>query len=440
MPVPTDIALANPHFQRGSPTPRFEVEKPRRRSPSPMSNSLLSSSTTMYSPPPLTWRTAFQDAKAGIHYTKDAFPTSTFLPPPFSREPVQVEAGDRVEILDEIDDYAVRVHVLRTGVVGLIPLWNTEGALERLTRINTAFNEAATCPVEARAMRRRDSASSSNSPDDSDNSVSPTGETSHSLSHVHARCIPFATRVRFPDYYGASSPFSDRDEDEDEGDNSSDSDGSPLPSPSLPAPPHERGRSPYRTQPPRGHSHKHAQALTQPAVYEAQSRTLEQGGISETSARAHTGSGSGAGSSSGSSGSDPRRGGAKSVNFAAGERPQVVFRYPSEELVGAFLYEKQAVADSDESDVATRPDAADEEEDAEWWWRGWEEMREDEDDGQEDGDDGDDEIVLVMDKSGAGEASGSGSTRREMLTMMEDEEDMYPFVFYEDEDEDDDQQ
>ena len=100
----------------------------------------------MYAPPPLTWRTAFQDAKAGIYYTKDSFPSSSFLPPPFSREPVKVEAAERVEILEEVDDYAVRVRVLRTGDVGLIPAWNTEGALERLTRINTAFNEAVrTC-------------------------------------------------------------------------------------------------------------------------------------------------------------------------------------------------------------------------------------------------------------------------------------------------------
>ena len=147
--------IATQDLERASPTPQFEVEKPRgrRRSISPISSSsssMPSSSKTMYAPPPLTWRNAFQDAKAGIHYTKDTFPTSTFLPPPFSREPVSVEPGDRVEILDEIDEYAVRVRVLRTGAVGLIPSWNTEGALERLTRINTAFNEAVrTCPCPA---------------------------------------------------------------------------------------------------------------------------------------------------------------------------------------------------------------------------------------------------------------------------------------------------
>ena len=57
-------------------------------------------------------RNAAQDAMVGIYYTKDSFPSSSFLPPPFSREPVTVEAGDRVELLEEIDEYAVRVRVL----------------------------------------------------------------------------------------------------------------------------------------------------------------------------------------------------------------------------------------------------------------------------------------------------------------------------------------
>lgn len=141
--------ILHPHdLSTLSTVPKFEVEKPRRRSLSPIasastSNDMVpSSSKSMYSPPPLTWRTAFQDAKAGIYYTKDSFPSSSFLPPPFSREPVKVEPAERVELLEEVDDYAVRVRVLRNGAVGLIPLWNTEGALERLTRINTAFNEA----------------------------------------------------------------------------------------------------------------------------------------------------------------------------------------------------------------------------------------------------------------------------------------------------------
>lgn len=159
MPVPTEAQHRSPRpthilrhiathdLQHGSPTsPKFEIERPRRCSLSPIPDSPLaaeaSTSKSMYVPPPLTWNNAAQDAMTDIYYTKDAFPSSSFLPPPFSREPVTVEAGERVELLDEYDEYAVRVRVLRTDVVGLIPAWNTEGALERLTRMNTAFNEA----------------------------------------------------------------------------------------------------------------------------------------------------------------------------------------------------------------------------------------------------------------------------------------------------------
>ncbi|KAI0770502.1 hypothetical protein C8Q74DRAFT_1186560, partial [Fomes fomentarius] len=362
--------------------PKFEVEKPRRRSLSPMTSvsttdmMVPSSSKTMYSPPPLTWRTAFQDAKAGIYYTKDSFPSSTFLPPPFSREPVKVEPAERVEVLDEVDDYAVRVRVLRTGAVGLIPMWNTEGALERLTRINTAFNEAATCPVEARALRRRDSESSASAMrpkwNDAYSAGPPAEEHVVSLSHIHARCIPFATRVRYPDYYGASSPFSDYDEEEEEeedeassSDSGSDSPHSPSPSPSL-------SRHSSRAQP-------HV------AVYEPMPRTLEQGGISAAAGHSHSHSHSSSTSTSSSLGSGSRAGGGrrKSVNFAEGEQPLVVFRYPSEQLVGAFLGEKEK--EQARGERARQPRRAEGEEmkkpseqdgEEEWWWRGWEEMRE----------------------------------------------------------------
>ncbi|KAI0714033.1 hypothetical protein C8T65DRAFT_158238 [Cerioporus squamosus] len=382
MPVPTEVSttqsshshsnslphIATQDLQCGSSTPHFEVEKPRgrRRSISPISSSSASppsSSKMMYSPPPLTWSNAFQDAKAGIHYTKDTFPSSRFLPPPFSREPVSVEPGDRVEVLEEIDEYAVRVRVLRTGEVGLIPIWNTEGALERLTRINTAFNEAATCPVEARAMRRYSESSATST--SSANSNSPTSPTDVSLTHIHARCVPYATRVRFPDYYGMSSPFSDDDSD--------DSD-SPL------SPPEHRDRDRGRPLAPR------------PAVYEAQPQTIEKGGI------AH------ADSASERSESGGRR---KSVNFPPEERPHVVFRYPSEDLVGAFLGEKveggEAVVES--------------EDDEEWWWQGWEETCED-------------------DSEGEGDAVGevAESEREETVKKLETvEEEVFPFVFFEDE-------
>ena len=77
---------------------------------------------------------------------------------------------------------------------------------------------------------------------------------------------------------------------------------------------------------------------------EAKPSTVEAGAISGSAER---------------SGSGTR----KSVNFAGAERPRVVFRYPSEEVV---LMENLAL-DPD----ARSPDAEDA--DDEWWWRGWEE-------------------------------------------------------------------
>lgn len=376
MPVPTEAQhkshrpthtlhhIATHDLHHGSPTTpsKFEIERPRRRSLSPIPASPLaaeaSSSKSVYVPPPPTWHNAAQDAMAGIYYTKDAFPSSSFLPPPFSREPVTVEAGERIELLEEYDDYAVRVRVLRTDVVGLIPAWNTEGALERLTRVNTAFNEAATCPVEARAFRRCGSESSpGTSWDDAASSPSPTDG---SLTHVHSRCIPFSTRVRFPDYYGTTSALSDDDD--------SDSD-----SPQSP-PEFERGR------PLQAH---------QPIVFEAPPQTLEKGGISDAPPRSRSGS-------------------RKSVNFAAGERPQVVFRYPSEDL---FLTE-------DMSAGAENPEhASGEENEEDWWWQGWEEVREDEEE---------------QEQADGGEASGATTEEGEAEQRMMDIE-LFPFAFDEEE-------
>lgn len=64
----------------------------------------------------------------------------------FAREPVQVEEGERVVVLDEVSEFAVRVRVLRTGAVGVVPAWNVEGALERLARLNMMFNEVVRFP------------------------------------------------------------------------------------------------------------------------------------------------------------------------------------------------------------------------------------------------------------------------------------------------------
>ncbi|KAI0333773.1 hypothetical protein GY45DRAFT_236905 [Cubamyces sp. BRFM 1775] len=365
MPIATEVSPAHPatptlrrittqDLQRGSPAPRFEVEKPRGRSLSPVrsrasagqannaSSASASASTSAPTPtaapaveyvaPPLTWRTAAQDAKAGIHYTKDEFPSSSssFLPPPFSREPVQVKAGDRVELLEEVDEYAVRVRVLRTGKVGLIPAWNTEGALDRLTRINTAFNEAATCPAEAHTLRRRFSESSAMHTSAEGGHHASSSEPA--IAHIHARCIPFAARVRYGDYYANPSAYDDCSSDSDDPD-----------SPQTPA---GQGAAGARGRP------LHAE----PGVYREQSCTLEKGGLSPSQESPRPGSG-----------------GRKSVVFPSEERPQVVFRYPSEELVEAFkgeYHERWAEAQSqDGAAVGADLDSDDDE----WWWHGWEE-------------------------------------------------------------------
>ena len=94
------------------------------------------------------WHIAADENKDGVHYTRERFPSEaiSYLAPPFAREPVQVEENDRVLILDEVSEFALRVRVLRTGAVGVIPAWNVEGALERLARLNMIFNEVVRTP------------------------------------------------------------------------------------------------------------------------------------------------------------------------------------------------------------------------------------------------------------------------------------------------------
>lgn len=99
----------------------------------------------------------------------------------------------------------------------------------------------------------------SNSP-----SPSPTSPTDISLTHIHARCVPYATRIRYPNYYGMSSPFSDDDSDD------SDSPFSP---------------------PTQAHAHGRGRASARPAVYEAQPETIEKGGIVDGSVSGGAGSG-----------------------------------------------------------------------------------------------------------------------------------------------------
>ena len=91
----------------------------------------------------MSWRTAAQEAAEGVHYVRERFPGegTTYLSMPFRREPIQVEMNDRVLVLDELSEYAVRVRLLRTGEVGIVPSWDIEDPLERLARLNMEFNE-----------------------------------------------------------------------------------------------------------------------------------------------------------------------------------------------------------------------------------------------------------------------------------------------------------
>ncbi|KZT11915.1 uncharacterized protein LAESUDRAFT_719857 [Laetiporus sulphureus 93-53] len=137
--------------------------------------------------PTLTWETAAADAAAGVHYVMETFPVpGSMVGPPFRNEPIQVNTGARVVVLDEVGDHALRVRALDTDNVGLLPRWNVEGALERLARLNMEFNEAATCPAE-RSLYRRSSGKDSN--------ISARDE--QALAHSHDRCIPFSERLPF---------------------------------------------------------------------------------------------------------------------------------------------------------------------------------------------------------------------------------------------------
>lgn len=91
----------------------------------------------------LSWVTAAKDSAEGIHYVREKFPNEnlTYLSQPFRREPITVDAGDKVAVLEELSEYAVRVRSLRDGAVGVVPSWNIEDALERLARLNMEFNE-----------------------------------------------------------------------------------------------------------------------------------------------------------------------------------------------------------------------------------------------------------------------------------------------------------
>ncbi|KAJ8473626.1 hypothetical protein ONZ51_g7748 [Trametes cubensis] len=201
-----------------------------------------------------------------------------------------------------------------------------------LTRINTAFNEAATCPAEAHTLRRRFSESSAMHTSAESGHHASTSEPA--IAHVHARCIPFAARVRYGDYYANPSAYDDCSSDSDDPD-------SPQSPPGQDAVAGARGRALH----------------SEPGVYREQSRTLEKGGLSHSQESTRPGSGA-----------------RKSVVFPSEERPQVVFRYPSEELVEAFkgdFHERWAEAQSQDGGAGAGAEV--DSEDDEWWWHGWEE-------------------------------------------------------------------
>lgn len=100
-------------------------------------------------PPPqrrnlaLSWSTAAREAADGILYAREKFPgeNTAYLGPPFRREPLTVEANDKMVALEEIGEHAMRVRLLKDNATGLVPLWNLEDPLERLARINMELNE-----------------------------------------------------------------------------------------------------------------------------------------------------------------------------------------------------------------------------------------------------------------------------------------------------------
>ncbi|CCM03562.1 uncharacterized protein FIBRA_05698 [Fibroporia radiculosa] len=135
--------------------------------------------------PVLTWSTAAYEAAAGIHYVLEPFPPvgSTVIGPPYRNEPLRVDADAQILVLEEVGEHALRVRVVETGEIGLLPAWDIEGALERLARLNMEFNEAATCPAERKNLERGRQTYMSG--------------VSSSLAHSHDRCISFSERLTY---------------------------------------------------------------------------------------------------------------------------------------------------------------------------------------------------------------------------------------------------
>lgn len=94
-------------------------------------------------PPTLSFEDAAADAASNIQYAMETFPTDTsYIAEQYKKDGVHVEGGDRVVLLEELPNFAVRVKVVKNGNVGLLPAWNMEDPFERLARLNMEFNEA----------------------------------------------------------------------------------------------------------------------------------------------------------------------------------------------------------------------------------------------------------------------------------------------------------
>ncbi|EMD39531.1 hypothetical protein CERSUDRAFT_111855 [Gelatoporia subvermispora B] len=228
---------------------RNETDIPPPASPaSPLSPSSPSSVYSQSSEPEfesdaLTWSAAAADARDGIHYIQERWPAkgSTYISPLYAHDHLAVRGGERVRIVQEVNEYTLRVARVapRAGepAAGLIPAWNVEGALERLARLNMAFNEAVTCPAESDVVTP-----------DADAPTAPAAAGLRTPAHVHERCVRFsapkrgaailatAAAVAAAAAVSASSGYaSDSDSDSD-----SDSSHSGSPSPSR-SPVHDAG-------------------------------------------------------------------------------------------------------------------------------------------------------------------------------------------------------
>lgn len=92
--------------------------------------------------PRLSIQDAEEDESAHVQYITETYPVDQTIPDHFKLEPVRVEKGDRVAVIQELPNFTFRVKVLKDGQEGLLPAWALEEPQERLARINMEFNEA----------------------------------------------------------------------------------------------------------------------------------------------------------------------------------------------------------------------------------------------------------------------------------------------------------